>query len=179
MAERTAFRLDTVEMAMEAQWQVHSVDHIDKFQRGGYAITVHYTPDDDIARAEKLGPNGEYETLEDTSPGKLGVLRYWLTGRLARGVEPSPATGELRVTWGDSDRKAGTTSVHNSVDRPGPVWVVITRRERVPEWRAMWFFGTRELAEEGAQRALATDTDTGNGGKILETAVAEGRAYFK
>lgn len=179
MAEGTVFRLDTIEMAMESGWEVESDEQTDEFTRGAYAITVQYSSDDEISGAEKLGPNGEREALEGTAAGRRELLRYWLTGMAAGTVESSSGTGELRVTWGDSDRKAGTTSVHNSVDRPGPVWVVITRRERVPEWRAMWFFGTRELAEEGAQRALATDTGSGNGGKILETAVAEGRAYLK
>jgi hypothetical protein len=85
-------------------------------------------------------------------------------------------TGELRVTWGSSDRKAGGRSVHRSVERPGPVWVVIVKRERVGEWRAMWYFGTRELAEDGARRALGR---FGNGGEVLETDVVEGLAYLK
>ena len=84
--------------------------------------------------------------------------------------------GELRVTWGQSDRKAGTSSVHKSVERPGPVWVVVVKRERVDEWRAMWYFGTRELADDGARRALGRN---GNGGRVLETDVVEGRAYVR
>lgn len=83
--------------------------------------------------------------------------------------------GELRVAWGGSDRKAGTTSVHKSVVRPGPVWVVIVKRERVDEWRAMWYFGTGELAEEHRPRAIGLD---GNGGRVLEAEIAEGRAYL-
>ncbi len=89
--------------------------------------------------------------------------------------EPS-GMDELRVTWGRSDRKAGTTSVHKSVERPGPVWVVVVKRERVDEWRAMWYFGTRELAEDGARRVLGR---IGYGGEVLETDVVEGRAYLK
>jgi hypothetical protein len=85
-------------------------------------------------------------------------------------------TGELRVTWGSSDRKAGGTSVHKSIERPGPVWVVVVKRERIDQWRAMWYFGTRELAEDGAQRALGR---VGQGGEVLETDVVEGRAYLK
>ena len=89
--------------------------------------------------------------------------------------EPS-GMDELRVTWGSSDRKAGGRSVHRSVERPGPVWVVVVKRERVNEWRAMWYFGTRELAEDGARRALGR---IGHGGEVLETDVAEGRAYLQ
>jgi hypothetical protein len=83
--------------------------------------------------------------------------------------------GELRVSWGDSDRKASGPSVDKSVNRPGRVWVVVVKRMRVDEWRAMWYFGTRELAEDGARRALGYD---GNGGIVIDADVAEGRAYL-
>lgn len=83
--------------------------------------------------------------------------------------------GELRVTWGDSDRKAGTTSVHKSVDRPGSVWVVVVKRERVPEWSAMLYFGTRQLAEDASRGVIGHDD---GGGKVLEARVEEGRAYL-
>jgi hypothetical protein len=66
--------------------------------------------------------------------------------------------------------------VHKSIEGPGPVWVVVVKRERIDQWRAMWYFGTRELAEDGAQRALGR---VGQGGEVLETDVVEGRAYLK
>jgi hypothetical protein len=40
----------------------------------------------------------------------------------------------------------------------------------------MWYFGTRELAQDGARRALGR---IGHGGEVLETDVVEGRAYLK
>jgi hypothetical protein len=54
--------------------------------------------------------------------------------------------------------------------------VVVVKRERIDQWRAMWYFGTRELAQDGARRALGR---TGQGGEVLETDVVQGRAYLK
>ena len=104
------------------------------------------------------------------------VVEYLQSADQVCGSAKGDEMGELRVTWGDSDRRAGTTSVHKSVSRPGTVWVVVVNRQRVDEWRALWYFGTRELAEDGKRRAVGRD---GNGGRVLEAAVVEGRAYFR
>lgn len=93
MADATVLRLDTAELALEAGWEVDTVDHTDEFSRGGVRISVRYTTGDEMAAAVKRGPDGVAEDMEHRSGGKLELLRYWLTGR----TPPAAAGSQIPV----------------------------------------------------------------------------------
>jgi hypothetical protein len=80
VAAGTTFRLDTAELAMESGWHVQSTDHTDEFTRADVAITAHYSESDEIDTVVKRGPNGDHEDMADRTSGKLGLLRFWLSG---------------------------------------------------------------------------------------------------
>lgn len=46
-----------------------------------------------------------------------------------------------------STRRAGTTSVHGSIERPGECWAVETRRDRITHSAIAWYFWNREDAD--------------------------------
>lgn len=121
MAAGTTFRLDTAELAMESGWHVESTDHTDEFTRKDVAIRVHYSESDEIDSVVKHGPNGDHEDMADRTSGKLGLLRFWLTGRApATGKALPPArlgTGTFAQKPGDWTREEFIDAVEDPSDR--------------------------------------------------------------
>lgn len=81
MAEATATRLDTVDVADGYGWLVESTHDMDVFRKGGTVIEVRYTMNDDLDSAVKRRPNGDSETIGAHTTAKVDRLRSWLTGR--------------------------------------------------------------------------------------------------
>lgn len=82
---------------------------------------------------------------------------------------------ELRVVCGDSDRRVGTPSVSRDIVDEGPVYVIEVQRTRMPEWFPMWYFPTEAAAHANRARAIGRE---GNGGRVTDARVTEGRAYW-
>ncbi len=81
MAEGTAFRLDTVDIAVESGWHFEHTSRTDDFSKDGVTVTVQYRADDDIISIVRSGKRPEDEVFGPDSAGKQDRLRIWLTGR--------------------------------------------------------------------------------------------------
>jgi hypothetical protein len=85
----------------------------------------------------------------------------------------------LKVTYGN---QRGRRITDHSVT-PGdyvvgePCYVIVVKRQRVQQWRAMWYFPTQAQAEAAVARAWAHHKDTDQGGRLLDVRVAEGRVF--
>lgn len=91
MAEGTAFRLDTVDIAVESGWHFEYTSRTDDFSKDGVTVTVQYTADDDIISIVRSGKRPEDEVFGPDSAGKQDRLRIWLTGR-ASSAKPGVVT---------------------------------------------------------------------------------------
>lgn len=80
MAQGTAFRPDTVDIAVESGWQFEHTSRIDEFSKDGVVVTVQYSADDDITSITRSGKRSEDEVYGPDSAGKHERLRIWLTG---------------------------------------------------------------------------------------------------
>lgn len=120
MGQGTVARLDTAELAMEAEWHVHSTDHRDEFTRDGTTIVVDYNLDDTIGSAVKRHDDGRRESLDGRMDGKLELLRYWLTGRPAAATSTPTAGIKLPPHFapkpGDWTREEFVAAVTNPRD---------------------------------------------------------------
>src|SRR5690606_13865789 len=83
VAEGTAFRLDTVDIAVESGWQFEHTSRIDEFSKDGVTVTVQYSADDDITSLTRSGKRSEDEVFGFDSAGKPERLRIWLGGSVA------------------------------------------------------------------------------------------------
>lgn len=81
MAEGTGARLDTVDIADGAGWQVVSTDDVDVFRKRTVIIEVRYSANDDIASAVKRDADGASDSIGVHAAAKVEQLRSWLTGR--------------------------------------------------------------------------------------------------
>ncbi len=122
MAEGTAFRLDTVDIAVESGWHFEHASRIDEFSKDGVTITVQYSADDDIASIIRSGKRSEDEAFGSDSAGKPERLRIWLGGRVAANVTRSAAqTGDmpkhLTQKSGDWTREEFVKAVDDPGDR--------------------------------------------------------------
>ncbi len=88
MAEGTAFRLDTVDIAVESGWHFEHTSRTDDFSKDGVTVTVQYTADDDISSIVRSGKRPEDEVFGPDSAGKQDRLRIWLTGRASAAMKP-------------------------------------------------------------------------------------------
>ncbi len=82
MAEGTSSRLDTVDIADGAGWQVDSTHDADVFTKGSVTIEVRYSSNDDIEIALKRDADGDFDSVGEHAVAKHAVLRAWLTGRI-------------------------------------------------------------------------------------------------
>jgi hypothetical protein len=92
VTEATTFRLDTVDLAIEVDWQVESFNRIDEFSKDGVTVMVQYAADDEIESLTRSLEGRPDEFYDADSSGKAERLRIWL------GVQsvssPSPIPGE-------------------------------------------------------------------------------------
>lgn len=89
MAEGTAFRLDTVDIAVESGWHFEHTSRTDEFSKDAVTVTVQYTADDDIISIVRSGKRPEDEVFGPASAGKQDRLRIWLTGKASVAAKPS------------------------------------------------------------------------------------------
>lgn len=85
MADATAFRLDTADLAIESGWQLESVSRFDEFTKNGVTIEVQYSRDDDIESLRRSQEGRPDEDYGADSRGKDERLRTWLGVRTASG----------------------------------------------------------------------------------------------
>ncbi|MDW5611469.1 MULTISPECIES: hypothetical protein [Mycolicibacterium] len=95
MAEGTAFRLDTVDIAVESGWQFEHTSRIDEFSKDGVTVTVQYSADDDITSLTRSGKRSEDEVFGFDSAGKPERLRIWLTRRGLNVTDPAVQGGNI------------------------------------------------------------------------------------
>lgn len=88
LAEGTAFRLDTVDIAVESGWQFEHTSRTDEFSKDDVTVTVQYSAEDDINSLTRSGKRSEDEVFGPDSPGKQDRLRIWLTGRASAAAKP-------------------------------------------------------------------------------------------
>jgi len=100
VAEGTAFRLDTVDIAVESGWQFEHTSRIDEFSKDGVVITVHYSADDDIFSLTRSGKRSEDELYGPDSAGKHERLRIWLTGQTSAAVKPAVPPSGFSIEYG-------------------------------------------------------------------------------
>jgi len=93
VAQGTAFRLDTVDIAVESGWQFEHTSRIDEFSKDGVVVTVQYSADDDITSITRSGKRSEDEVYGPDSAGKHERLRIWLTGKSLPAVNHVPRPG--------------------------------------------------------------------------------------
>lgn len=140
MAERTAARLDTVDIAASFGWWVDSTHNADTFRKGAVEIEVRYATDDDIESAVKSNTAGELATLGEHTAANHDHLRTWLTGdnkhQQQVGVARSAgATGDrtqlyedfwrqfrnrVAAEYPDWKARAGTSRTAPNATLPGP-----------------------------------------------------------
>jgi hypothetical protein len=101
MAERTAARLDTVDIADGFGWQVESTHDTDIFAKNAVIIEVRYATDDDIESAVKSNSGGEVATLGEHTGAKHDHLRAWL-----KGESQHQPTGDIARAGGSADDRA-------------------------------------------------------------------------
>jgi len=89
MTNPTAFRLDTVDVAIEFGWHHTRTSNTDEFTREGVAIKVQYSSENHVAAIARYRPNREEEFFPQDAAGKNDVLRAWLMGRAS--VADNPA----------------------------------------------------------------------------------------
>lgn len=100
MAEGTAFRLDTVDIAVESGWQFEHTSRIDEFSKDGVTVTVQYSADDDIASIIRSGKRSEDEAYGPDSAGKHERLRIWLMGRAAAVAKLAVQPSKISIEYG-------------------------------------------------------------------------------
>ncbi|WP_236949177.1 hypothetical protein [Mycolicibacterium goodii] len=100
MAEGTAFRLDTVDIADASGWQFEHAGRIDEFTKDGVVVTVQYSADDDITSITRSGKRSEDEVYGPDSAGKHERLRIWLTGRAPSAVKPASQSNIPSIEYG-------------------------------------------------------------------------------
>lgn len=94
MADATTLRLDTVDVAMEAGWDVETpMRRLDEFRKDGVVIEVEYGPDDEISRLTRSREGRADEVYGAESAGKAERLRIWLGIRALAG-QPRPIVGD-------------------------------------------------------------------------------------
>lgn len=98
MTDATAFRLDTVDVALECGWQVGSMRDTDEFHREGVTVTVQYSSDDHISTIARWRPNREEEFFPQEAAGKNDRLWAWLRDRAS--VTDKPAARPTRYAEG-------------------------------------------------------------------------------
>lgn len=121
VAEGTAFRLDTVDIAVESGWQFEHTSRIDEFSKDGVTVTVQYSADDDITSLTRSGKRSEDEVFGFDSAGKPERLRIWLGGSVAnvtRSVaQPGNMPKHLAQKSGDWTREEFVEAVEGPDDR--------------------------------------------------------------
>lgn len=86
-------RLDTADLAIEAGWQLESMQRFDEFSKDGVTILVRYSADDEIDSLIRSREGCDDEVYGADSPGKAERLRIWLGVRAI--AHPSPFPGEI------------------------------------------------------------------------------------
>lgn len=122
MAEGTAFRLDTVDIAVEAGWQFEHTSRIDEFSKDGVTVTVQYSANDDITSLTRSGKRSEDEAFGPDSAGKAERLRIWLGRRVVANVaksvtQPGNMPRHLTQRSGDWTREEFVDAVDDPGDR--------------------------------------------------------------
>lgn len=121
MAEGTAFRLDTVDTAVESGWHFEYTSRIDEFSKDSVTVTVQYSADDDITSIVRSGKRSEDEVFGPDSAGKPERLRIWLGGRVANVTRPAAQPGNmpkhLVQKSGDWTREEFVEAVEDPGDR--------------------------------------------------------------
>ena len=93
MTDGTTLRLDTVDLALEAGWQVESILRADEFSKDGVTIEVEYTPGDDIIKIARSKKGRDHEVFGLDSPGIAERLRIWLGVRAVPSPKSIPEGG--------------------------------------------------------------------------------------
>jgi hypothetical protein len=121
VAEGTASRLDTVDIAVESGWQFEHTSRIDEFRKDGVTVTVQYSADDDITSLTRSGKRSEDEAFGPDSAGNHERLRIWLAGRAAAAVKPAVQTNKTNLNFaqkpGDWTREEFAEAVEDPGDR--------------------------------------------------------------
>lgn len=78
MIGETMLRLDTADLAIEAGWQLDSMQRFDEFSKDGVIILIRYSADDEIDSLTRSREGGADEVYGADSPGKAERLRIWL-----------------------------------------------------------------------------------------------------
>jgi hypothetical protein len=172
VAEGTAFRLDTIDVALELGWNVESTSGGEDFTKDGVTITVEYSADDDIGSIAKRGANSEYELIGQSSLAKHDVLRTWLTGRMPTSTE-GPKRFQRRVSrapklrWSrESWLYKPTGEVVDHSDPRVPRTVDASKKQS-----KIWYrMGSQADAEDGYYRR-EMDVDTATATEPMYTAV--------
>lgn len=81
LGDGTGSRLDSVDLADGAGWQIESSAERDVFVKKGVTIEVRYTASDAIDGALKRGVDGGTESIGAHATAKVDQLRAWLTGQ--------------------------------------------------------------------------------------------------
>lgn len=90
VADATTLRLDTVDIAIAAGWQLASMRRIDEFSKDGVTVMVQYLADDEIDSLTRSREGRADEVYGADSSGKAGRLRIWLGLRAVSKLSPIP-----------------------------------------------------------------------------------------
>jgi hypothetical protein len=159
VADATAFRLDTADVAIEFGWHVESTRHTDEFNREGITIAVQYSPDDDITSIARWGTNREHEVFAHDSVGKVERLRTWLAGREVPKVPRSADPRGFRVPklrW--SREKWLHKPTQDLVDNSDPR--VPRTTDAAKKQSKIWYLIGSQANVDGGYYRRAMDMDT-------------------
>ncbi|OKH76411.1 hypothetical protein EB72_01380 [Mycobacterium sp. SWH-M1] len=121
VAEGTASRLDTLDIAVDSGWQFEHTSRTDEFTKDEVVITAQYSADDLITSLVRSGKRNEDEAFGPDSAGKYERLRIWLTGRAAAVAKPAVQTNKTnpRLAQGNGDwtRQEFVEAVEDPGDR--------------------------------------------------------------